>query len=440
MVESVKYQSEPQRLRHIFNLFEKGQLKLAPPFQRNSVWNIRQRKLLLKSIFEGYPVPSIFLYKHIDETSGLTIFEVIDGKQRIESLLMYRGYMRGRFGVPIQLPDWEKPKEVTWKQLQGLKKQSVVDEYQLQAIEVTGDLSDIIELFVRINSTGNALTRQEIRNARFYKNEFLRAAKKLASKHEKYLQDIGVIGDQQIRRMKHIEIISELIYSANIAGVGNKKRVLDIAMRPDGLTGAKLRKAVALTTTGLNRLRKMFPDLSRSVRFHKLSDFYSLAVLVQTFETKGLVLNDKKKNDLAWDLLIALSVGVDNLAQASKKLEIKTLSPRDELFRQYLSAVREGSDSEPNRRKRHEILNGLLEPLFEIKDQQRLFSAEQRRILWNTADERVCNECGRKLDWKDFQADHVKPYSLGGRSVLDNAAILCSTHNAAKGKKLRKIV
>lgn len=206
-------------------------------------------------------------------------------------------------------------------------------------------------------------------------------------------------------------------------------------MRNDALTGARLLKATQLATTGLNRLRKMFPDLSRSVRFHKLSDFYSLAVLLQTFEARGLVLNDKRRNRLAWDVLVAVSAGVDQLASASKKLELRALSPRDELLRQYLNAVREGSDSEANRRKRHDILCGLLEPLFEKKDEQRLFSPEQRRILWNTADERVCAECGCELTWGDFHADHVKPFSLGGRSSLDNAAMLCAKHNIAKGKK-----
>ena len=182
----------------------------------------------------------------------------------------------------------------------------------------------------------------------------------------------------------------------------------------------------------------MFPDLSRAIRFHKVSDFYSLAVLIQTFEVKGVVLNDPARNSLAWDLLVAVSTGVDQLALASKKLELKTLAPREELLRQYLNAVREASDSESNRRKRHEILASLLEPLFETKDSQRLFSPEQRRILWNTADERVCGECGCDLNWNDFQADHIKPFTLGGKSSLDNAALLCATHNAAKGKKLRK--
>jgi hypothetical protein len=427
MNEPVKYHSYSQPVRQIIQLYKEHRLKLDPSFQRNGVWKDKQRVHLMASIFQGYPIPSIFVYRHEDEDTGQIIFEVIDGKQRIESLLMYTGQKKGIFAAPVQFPDWDSPRDLSWNQLRKMKKQSILEEYQVQTIEVTGDLSDIIELFVRINSTGNALTPQEIRNANFYRSEFLKAAKKAASKYESYLRQAGIVGIQQIRRMKHIELMSELIFSANLGGVGNKKRVVDSAMRSGSLKGVKLVKALAHTVSSLNRLKTMFPGISRSIRFSKLSDFYSLAVLIQTFEERGLVLTDKKKN--------AFSAGVDELALASKKLQLKTLSPRDELLRQYLSAVREGSDSETNRRKRHNILEGLLLPLFETKDQHRLFSPEQRRILWNTADERVCDVCGCTLSWEDFHADHIKPHSSGGQTSLSNAALLCVEHNLKKGKK-----
>ncbi len=182
----------------------------------------------------------------------------------------------------------------------------------------------------------------------------------------------------------------------------------------------------------------MFPDLSRSVRFHKISDFYSLAVVVQDLERRGFVLDNKKSNQLAWDLLVALSTGVDDLSMRSRKLDFKSLSPREELFGQYLQAVREGSDAEVNRRKRHDIICSLIEPIYARKDAKRGFSPEQRRILWNTADERVCGECGCEVTWADFQADHIKPFASGGKTELANAAILCAVHNSRKGKNPRR--
>jgi len=154
-------------------------------------------------------------------------------------------------------------------------------------------------------------------------------------------------------------------------------------------------------------------------------------------ERREFVLDNKRRNRLAWDLLVSLSIGVDDLSRRSRQLDFKSLSPREELFRQYLQAVREGSDREANRRKRHDIICGLIEPIFERKDAKRAFSPEQRRILWNTADERRCKECGCALTWADFHADHVKPFASGGKTELSNAAILCAKHNQLKGKKSR---
>jgi len=431
----VGFDSNRQSVRSLADLYRNSLLNLDPVFQRQSVWRRKQREHLIDSVFHGYPIPAIFLYKHIDESTGAMVFEVVDGKQRLETLFMYMGVMRGRFPASLQLPNADQPQSVGWSALRKWKQQSRIEEYPLQVIQVEADLSDIIELFVRINSTGNALTRQEIRNARFYRTPFLKTAKRLATRYESYLQGIGTIGAQQARRMKHIELLSELLYSAHIQGIANKKRVLDSAMRNDGLKGVQLQKAEKATTAGLNRLRRMFPDLSRAVRFHKISDFYSLAIAIQELERRGFVLDNKKRNRLAWNLLVTLSVGVDKLALRSRKLDFKALSPREELFRQYLQAVREASDTEANRRKRHDILCGLIEPILERKDAKRTFSPEQRRILWNTSEERVCKECGCQLTWADFQADHIKSFSQGGKTDLENAAILCAEHNKKKGKK-----
>lgn len=437
MADRVTYKSNHQPVHQIVNLFTAHKLRLDPPFQRSGVWRLKQRKDLLQSIFQGYPIPSIFLYRHEDDSTGNTVFEVIDGKQRIESILMYMGLKTGRFSAPVQFAGDEIATDLNWAQLRKLKKQSLLEEFQLQIIEVEGSFSEIIELFVRINSTGNALTPQEIRNARFYTSEFLKESKRLATKYENYFRNIGLFGQQQLLRMKHIEFMSELLYASSIGKVGNKKRVLDTAMSSrDGLKGVKLQKASRHAVSSLNRLKSMFPDLSPSMRFHKASDFYSLAVLIQSFEARGLVITDSKSNRLAWKILTSFSSSVDFLAEKFKNLEHKSLSASDELARKYLFAVRADSDSESSRETRHNILKGLLESLYEQRDSKRLFSDEQRRILFNTADQPVCAQCGCNLGWKDFHADHIKPHIAGGKTTLDNAAILCAAHNIAKGKKL----
>jgi len=125
----------------------------------------------------------------------------------------------------------------------------------------------------------------------------------------------------------------------------------------------------------------MFPSV-RQTRFCKLSDFYSLAVLLQRFEREGLILTDKARNQVAWDLLVNFSNGVDDVRLKRKQLE--NLQPGQALYREYLLTVMEATDEINNRRQRERVLYGLLASIFQKKDSARIFSQEQRRILWNT--------------------------------------------------------
>jgi hypothetical protein len=45
--------------------------------------------------------------------------------------------------------------------------------------------------------------------------------------------------------------------------------------------------------------------------------------------------------------------------------------------------------------------------VFERKDEKRLLSPEQRRVLWHREDRAKCSKGGRMVSWMDFTADHV---------------------------------
>jgi hypothetical protein len=370
------------------------------------------------------------------EENGNLVCDVIDGKQRIESVLMFIGAMRGkRFLAKCQLPSGDSTSLVDWSHLKARGLQHLVTGYKLHSVEVAGELGDVVDLFLRINSTGKALTRQEKRHASYYRYSLLKRAGQIAKKFVDYLRSVGVLSAGQISRMKHVELTSELIVSAHVGEITNKKTVLDRVMKAESIKGRDLDKAASLTVAGLNALRRMFPKLGGHVRLTKLSDFYSLAVLIQKFLKEKLVLTNRKRNVLAWDLLLALSTGVDQV-----KLSVKAargIKPGQELYRDYYLTILEGVDEEGHRRRREAILRGLLENLFLKKDPARVFSPEQRRVLWNTTAIKRCQnpECGATLTWQNFSIDHVDPWSKGGETALRNAALLCRTCNSKKGNR-----
>lgn len=176
----------------------------------------------------------------------------------------------------------------------------------------------------------------------------------------------------------------------------------------------------------------MFPELA-STRLHQVVDFYSLVVLVAKLESEGAILIDRKRNALAWNLLRAFSVEVDKVREQQRK--VQGTGAHQEAYRDYLMTVSQMTDDISQRRQTEKILRDLIGTLFAARDAQRGFTAEQRRVLWNSTAEKRCKLCRETLSWRNFSVDHVDPHSRGGRSALDNAALVCVPCNSAKGNR-----
>jgi 5-methylcytosine-specific restriction endonuclease McrA len=304
--------------------------------------------------------------------------------------------------------------------------------YEIPVIEIDGELEDIIQLFVRINSTGKALTRQEQRHAKYYQSPFLKQAARVAKRLERFFQENQIFTQGQLSRMKHIEFVCELMLSFMKGDLLNKKRALDGIMDRKSVDGRQIGRASRAVTSTLKRVRRMFPEF-RATRLSKVTDFYSLAFVIWRFEQEGMILTDKRRNELAWGLLRTFMTRVDNVRRKQK--EAKGVGVGQEIYRNYHMAVSQMTDDISQRRERDRILRAVLESIFARKDGQRGFSAEQRRILWNSSTNRACTTCGCKLTWEDFTIDHIDPYSKGGPTQLNNAALMCRKHNSQKGNR-----
>lgn len=432
-MSELHHEASQKNVQDVANLYLNGHLNLSPGFQRDSVWTERDRTKLVDSIIRNYPLPSIFLYRR--EQDGEIVYDVIDGKQRIEAILMFMGLIRGqRFQAKVQLPGEDERNWVDWRRLCYLQKQHLITGYRLRIIEVDGDPADIIDLFVRINSTGKALTSAERRHAKYYNSGLLREAGKLAAKYEPYFRRNKILTPGQIARMRHVELMCELMISIHQGDVINKKAALDRVMESNSFSPAQTRKAKAKTIKALNRLRRMFPSLSQT-RFRQVSDFYSLVVLIARFEDEGLILTDRQRNRYASEIIDAFSRGVDEARERQRKA--RSLKAGQESYRDYLLTVLLNTDDVTQRRNRELILRGLLQSIFERRDPKRTFSPEQRRILWHSSVERKCSLCGQPVTWSDFTVDHINPHSKGGRTQLINAALTHRRCNSAKGNKRR---
>jgi 5-methylcytosine-specific restriction endonuclease McrA len=153
-------------------------------------------------------------------------------------------------------------------------------------------------------------------------------------------------------------------------------------------------------------------------------------MLFWEMRTAGLALNDRKADRVATHLLEKLSTGVDNYRAHLRRLRLP--KERDKVYQDYLTTIQGDTDSAATRERRRQILRSLLWSLYREKDGKRLFSREQRRILWHSDAEKNCAICGKRVTWDEVAIDHIIAHSRGGRTAMNNAAL---THIACNSKK-----
>ncbi|MGO4881776.1 MAG: DUF262 domain-containing protein [Bryobacteraceae bacterium] len=130
---TIRYSAQTRTVQDLAHLFQDGQLNLDPGFQRESVWSGRDRAKLIDSILRRYPIPAIFL--HETHKDGSIVYDVIDGKQRIESIFRFMGVIRrGIFSAKTVLSAGDAEEIVTWQMLKRRHAQHRLEGYQLQVI------------------------------------------------------------------------------------------------------------------------------------------------------------------------------------------------------------------------------------------------------------------------------------------------------------------
>lgn len=149
----------------LLDLHKNKQLDLDPSYQRKSVWTPKDRRFFMDTVFRNYPSPAIFLHKTIDDSTGNTTYHVVDGKQRILTILMF---VQNKFSLAQDFGD-QQFNAKRWKDFDetpAIKR--LLWNYRI-TIEELDDASfpDINDVFSRLNKNANKLTPQELRHARF---------------------------------------------------------------------------------------------------------------------------------------------------------------------------------------------------------------------------------------------------------------------------------
>lgn len=213
-------------LRELTTMYQNSEINLIPIYQRLFRWTGEQASKLIESILLGIPLPPIF----VSVRNGK--WEVIDGVQRISSILWFYGKLSDeKHKKPLTLSNLEILKELNGKTYNELKKEysnSLFKFFDIKRIDVNLLVSENVEseytLFNRLNTGGISLSAQEIRNFLISKldNEFYEEIKTF--KDSDLCKNVLTVSDKQISEDYRSELIiyASIIINSNTDFKGKK--------------------------------------------------------------------------------------------------------------------------------------------------------------------------------------------------------------------------
>lgn len=157
----------------IWEFYSLKKINMSPIYQRNSdVWNDEKQSFLIDSIIKNFPVPPIFLHEFINQNTGVTQYDVIDGKQRLTSIFKF---IKGEIALPEEcstdgycdsIVDGTRFTDWTNDAFSIVKKEFW--QYQLSVVFIDSDREETInDVFDRLNRNGEPLSAQEFRKAQY---------------------------------------------------------------------------------------------------------------------------------------------------------------------------------------------------------------------------------------------------------------------------------
>lgn len=174
--------NEQRSCADIYRMYEKGQLDINPDFQRGEVWTPRAQTLFVDSLMKQLPIPSMCICLDVNTQKRI----VIDGLQRISTIVKF---LKPKSSWKLSDVEDVDPR-IANKAVSDIKNNapSLYETLENLSIPITilrCDLSKkehmeyLFQIFYRLNSGGNKLYNQEIRNC-IYSGPFNNLLKQLA--------------------------------------------------------------------------------------------------------------------------------------------------------------------------------------------------------------------------------------------------------------------
>ena len=200
------FDTKTYNISEITKWYNESELNLSPKFQRNSVWNDQAKSYLIDTILKGLPIPPIFIRQSIDVRINKVFREIIDGQQRLRTII---DYFNDNFVLKGPFTDKVVMRKKFSELSDELKEHFLEYEIAAQIIKEKDD-AKIYDMFARLNTNNYVLNRQEVRNAKYW-GLFKEFIYELGRVMRQNFIDWNLFSDKDFSRMRDFELINSLI-------------------------------------------------------------------------------------------------------------------------------------------------------------------------------------------------------------------------------------
>ena len=321
-----------------------GNLDIRPPFQREFIYNDKERAAVISTVSSGYPLGLMCWSERDDGT-----YEIIDGQQRTISIAQY---VAGNFSHNDRF----------FHNLTSDESKQFMD-YELLIYACNGTDSEKLVWFETINIAGKTLTAQELRNA-VYAGPWLADAKRYFSRN-----------------------------GCPAYGIGK-----------DYINGTAIRQ-----------------------------EFLETAIRWASKEPIGEYMGRHQQDENASELWADFQARIDWVKRTFPEYR-PSMKGADwgGLYDGYATSTLNPTQLEKNIAKLHadeDVTNqrGIYDYVLTGKERSlniRAFAAQVKSRVYERQG-RKCARCQTLVPLKETEADHIKPWAKGGKTVEDNCQVLC---------------
>ena len=364
-----------------------GKLNIRPAYQRNSVYNNEKRDAVIQTILEGCPLNTMYWVDNEDGT-----YEVLDGQQRILSIC---NFVYGNFSVESPLFPRGSEQDFPNLQMNLSDIANKILDYELDVYVCKGTPSEKQKWFERININGEPLNEQELLNASHTgawlndaKNRFSRVGSRGVS-----LADTNPENDASEPLLNGSWNRQDYLKTA-IEWAANFEEVSPQVYMNNHVNDSDASELWQYFSTVIEWVRSKF------ITYNKALKGFPWGIIYKDYKEGKLNGNIICKGGFEIQDAICEFINDDEITAKMKGIYQYIIYGKE----RYLSLRQ-----------------------FDEKDALIVYEKQKHHCPY-------CEKEGihKEYPFKDMQADHIKPWSKGGKTVLSNCQMLCKSHNASK--------